>query len=66
MTIRYYDYFSEFCEITLTGSSNSVRKFEGKNDLSESLDLKESIDGSRFRHLCGYSLKTNSFSPESF
>ncbi len=47
MTIRYYDYFFKFCEITLTGSSNAVRKFQGKNDLSESLDLKESIDGSR-------------------
>ncbi len=47
MTIRYYDYFFELCEITLTGSSNSVRVISRENDLSESLDLKESIDDSR-------------------
>lgn len=46
MTIRNHDYFFEFPEITLTGSSNSVRKFQERNDLSESLDLKESLHNS--------------------
>lgn len=49
MNIRKRDYSSEYSEFTLTGSLNSVRKFHGNNDLSGSLDLKES----RYKSILG-------------